>query len=173
MMKVYLLDTNLTSALWDERNPRNQEARNFVHGLGDSIIYISRFVIAEILYGHKVHESSDAARRQKIEETMRAFPLVKDVDEHTAEPYSDIRAALFKEFAPTDRKGRIKKLRPESLVDETTSAQLMIEENDLWMAAIAVQYNMTFVSEDKMKRIKEVWPALEVIQWMPPSTPSS
>src|SRR2546421_6112461 len=51
------------------------------------------------------------ARRQKIEENMRAFPLIKDVDQHTTAPYSDIRAALFKEFAPRDKKGRVKKLR--------------------------------------------------------------
>jgi PIN domain. len=165
MTKVYLLDTNLTSALWDELNPHYETARNFISGLGDSVIYISRFVEAEILYGHKVHESSDSARRQKIEENMRAFPLVMDVNQHTADPYSDIRAALFKEFAPRDLKGRMKKLRPESLIDKTTSEQLQIQENDLWMAAIAVQYKMTFVSEDKMKRIKKVWPTLNLITW--------
>jgi tRNA(fMet)-specific endonuclease VapC len=172
MMKVYLLDTNFTSALWDGLNPHHETARTFLSGLGDSIIYISRLVEAEILYGHKVHESSDPARRKQIEETMRAFPLVREIDQHTTNPYSDIRAALFKQFAPRDKKGKLKKLRPESLVDNTTSKELEIQENDLWMASIAVQHKMFLVTEDKMKRIKEVWPALELVTWKPASPTS-
>jgi tRNA(fMet)-specific endonuclease VapC len=172
MMRAYLLDTNFTSALWDGLNPHHETARTFLRGLGDSIIYISRIVEAEILYGHKVHESSDLARRQRIEEVMRAFPLIREIDRHTTDPYSDIRAALFKEFAPRDKKGKIKKLRPESLVDKTTSEELQIQENDLWMASIAIQHKMFLVSEDKMKRIKQVWPALELVTWKPVSSTS-
>jgi tRNA(fMet)-specific endonuclease VapC len=172
-LKVYLLDTNIASALWDSNNPYHEHARKFVEGLGENRVYISRFVEAEILYGHKVYAGSDPARRRIIEDRMRAFPLVKDVDKHTAEPYSDIRAALFSKFGDRDREGKMKKKRPESLVDKTTSEQLQIQENDLWMAALAVQHNMSLVSDDKMKRIKKVWPALDLIPWKPPPSPST
>src|SRR5437763_16558991 len=107
-LTVYLLDTNISSALWDSNNPFHAHARRFVEGLGESRVYISRFVEAEILYGHKVYAGSDTTRRQIIEERMRAFPLVKDVDKHTAEPYSDIRAALFAKFGERDREGKMK-----------------------------------------------------------------
>ncbi len=166
-IKVYLLDTNIASALWDLNNPNHHDARLFVGALGVDRVYISRFVVAEILYGHKVFAGSDPSRRKIIEDKMRAFPLVKDVDKHTVEPYSDIRAALFGKYGDRDREGRMKKKRPESLVDETTSEQLQIQENDLWMAAIAVQHNMGFVSDDKMERIKKVWPAFDLIPWKP------
>src|SRR6266446_1989155 len=169
MKNVYLLDTNVASAFWDEGHPNYQDARNFVEDLGTDVVYISRFVVAEVLYGHKVHAGSDAARRKIIEDKMSAFRLIKDVDKHTVEPYSDIRTALFTEFGHRNKEGQIKKRRPESLVDETTSEQLGIEENDLWMAAIAVQYNMIFVSDDKMKRIKKVWPTLKFLEWKRPS----
>lgn len=170
--QVYLLDTNIASALWDANNPYHDHARQFVQGLGEGRVYISRFVQAEILYGHKVFAGSVDVRRKIIEDAMRAFPLVKDVDKHTAGPYSDIRAALFARFGDRDREGKMKKKRPESLVDKTTSEQLQIQENDLWMAAIAVQHNMGLVSDDRMERICAVWPAFILIPWMTPVTAS-
>lgn len=168
-LTVYLLDTNIASALWDGLHPFHAHARRFVEGLGEARVYISRFVEAEILYGHKVYAGSDQIRRRIIEEKMAAFPLVKDVDKHTSEPYSDIRAALFAKFGDRDREGKMKKQRPETLVDKTTSEQLQIQENDLWMAAIAVRHNMVLVTDDKMRRIKEVWPAFEWMPWKPGS----
>jgi tRNA(fMet)-specific endonuclease VapC len=161
----YILDTNVASAFWDLGHPDNANAVRFVESLGKNRVYITQIVIAEILYGHKVFLGSDPARRKLIENAMRIYPLVKEIDKHTTEPYSDIRAALFAEYGDRDREGKMKKRRPETLVDKTTSAQLQIQENDLWMAAIAVQYNMALVSDDKMERIKKVWPPFNLVPW--------
>ncbi len=60
--------------------------------------------------------------------------------------------------------------RPERLIDKTSGATLGIQENDLWIAAIAVEYNMRLVSDDKMKHIQEAWPTLKVIPWKKTST---
>jgi tRNA(fMet)-specific endonuclease VapC len=168
-LKAFLLDTNISSALWDENNPFHSHARRFVEGLREERVYTSRFVEGEILYGHKVYAGSDIARRKLIEEKMKAFALVMDVDKHTAEDYSDIRAALFAKFGDRDRQGKMKQKRPETLVDKTTAEQLQIQENDLWMAALAVEHNMILVTDDKMRRIKEVWPAFEWMPWKPGS----
>jgi tRNA(fMet)-specific endonuclease VapC len=164
-LSAYLLDTNVASAFWDLNNPWHDDAQKFVEGLGSNRVYISRIVIAEILYGHKVFAGSDAARRKVIEDAMKIYPLVIDVDKHTVDPYSDIRAALFSKFGDRDREGKMKKKRPEILIDKTTSEQLQIQENDLWMAALSVQHNLPLVSDDKMERIKEVWPAFNLVPW--------
>jgi tRNA(fMet)-specific endonuclease VapC len=164
-VSAYLLDTNVASAFWDLNNPSHDDALKFVESLGKNRVYISRIVIAEILYGHKVYAGSDVARRKVIEDAMKIYPLVMEVDKHTVEPYSDIRAALFAKYGDRDREGKMKKKRPESLVDKTTSEQFQIQENDLWMAAIAVQHNMPLVSDDKMARIKDVWPAFSLVPW--------
>jgi hypothetical protein len=33
------------------------------------------------------------------------------------------------------------------------------------MATIAVEYNMTFVSDHKMSHIKQAWPSLDLDKW--------
>lgn len=166
-MKVYLLDTNIASALWDVADTNHGKALQFIRdaAAAGSVVYISRVVIAEIEYGQKLYASTDPARRAKADAAMRAYKMIKEINKGTTEHYSSIRAALFMKFGPLDTKGRIKSVRPEQLVDKTTALRLGIQENDLWMAAIAVQYNMTFVSEDKINNIKTVWPSLDVVKW--------
>ncbi len=96
---------------------------------------------------------------------MRAFKSIREIDKDTTDPYSTIRAALSSKFGNRDAKGKVTSKRPELLVDKTTAYQLRIQENDLWMAAIAVERNMTLVSEDRMKSLVEAWPTLDLVQW--------
>lgn len=167
MMKVYLLDTNIASALWDELDENHDDALVFMESAASSgdVIYVSRITIAEIEYGYKLYASKQPDRRRKAEGAMRAYTLIKDINKNTTEPYSDIRAALFTQFAPRNVKDRIRNVRPERLTDKTTARELGIQENDLWIAAIAVEYNMFLVSDDRMDHIKSVWPALELVKW--------
>jgi predicted nucleic acid-binding protein len=46
-----------------------------------------------------------------------------------------------------------------------TSQELGIQENDLWMAAQALEYNLVFVTNDKMERIREVCADLQLENW--------
>lgn len=166
-MKVYLLDTNIASALWDIGDKHNQQALNFVRTAatrGDHI-YISRIVVAEIEYGYALYASLNQPRRDKADAAMRAFKSIKEVGVGTTMHYANIRAELFRLFAPRTAKGKIKNVRPEQLVDKTTALELGIQENDLWMVAVAVEYNMTFVSDDNISRIKDAWPALDLVKW--------
>lgn len=166
-MKVYLLDTNAASALWDVGDEHHNEALRFVQNAAaaGSFIFVSRVVIAEIEYGFKLYTKSDPTRRSQTDAAMRAFLNIREIGKGTTEHYSNIRTELFKRYAPRDSKNKVRNVRPERLVDKTTAVELGIQENDLWMAAIAVEYNMTFVSDDKMSHIKEVWPALDLVKW--------
>ena len=64
------------------------------------------------------------------------------ISRHTAEPYGQIRSALFAQYSPRDSRGRIQKKWPEDLVDLTTSKALGIQENDLWIVSVAVGYDL-------------------------------
>ncbi len=170
-MDVYLLDTNVASALWDGLSIYHQDAVDFVHSVGgDGQIYISRIVVAEVEYGYKVYMGADPTRKQIIEEAMKVFK-VREIDRHTTGPYSDIRAALFKRFSPKDKRGKVTQKRPETLIDRTTSLELGIQENDIWTAAIAVQHNMILVTDDRMGRIREVEPRLRCTSWRKSNSP--
>lgn len=171
-MRAYLLDTNAASALWDELDPAHKDAMDFVRGVGGSgVIWAPRVIIAEIEYGFKVYIGVDPTRRAVIERIMYGFQ-VREIGPHTTGPYSDIRAALFLKFG--DRHittGKIKNKRPETLVDRTTSRELGIQENDLWIAAVAVEYNLILVTEDKLTNITLAYPDLKCIGWKKSSSP--
>ena len=165
-MKVYLLDTNITSALWDNRDKHHADAIQFIRSTSaQSRIYISRIVVAEIEYGTYLYINADNERRRMVQTAMQAFENIREIDKYTAHIYSAMRAELFRKYGTRTSKNRIKKVRPECLVDKTTSLELGIQENDLWMAAIAVQYNMILVTDDYMSRIKDIWPSLKLLKW--------
>lgn len=168
-MKAYLLDTNIASALWDTLDKDHPAALKFITdaAAASDLVYVSRVSIAEIEYGMKLHVSTDVARRAKADTAMRAYRNLREIGKPTTDPYSTIWAALFTRFGSKDAKGRVKEKQPEQLLDKTTSLALGIQENDLWIAAIAVEYHMILVTEDKMKRIQEVAPppALTIVKW--------
>ncbi len=155
-MAVYLLDTNVASCLLDVQRKEHAVALDFVRNVGiDSHIYISCVTVAEIQYGYKLYPNVDLVRKQVIEQGLNQFHI-RNIDRHVAESYSEIKAALFRQFVSKDKKGRFLKKRPEELIDKTTGKELGIQENDLWIAAIAVQYNLVLVTQDKMKNIRQV-----------------
>ena len=164
-MDLYLLDTNFASVLWDGLHKEHQIALTFIQSLKpEDRLYISGITVAEIEYGYKVHIGVDPARKLAIEKAMRAFE-VREIDKHTTAPYSDIRAALFQKFAPINKRGRVSKKRPEELIDKTSARELVIQENDLWITAIAIQHNMALVTEDRMERVRQVEPRLRCYLW--------
>ena len=83
-----------------------------------------------------------------------------EVDIHTFEPYSDLRAALFKKYSHKDRRGRLTAKWPEELRDRTSSKELGIQENDISIAAQAIQYNLVLITDEYMRRLKDVSKAL-------------
>ncbi len=154
-MAAYLLDTNIASWLLDAQHKKHADALGFVRNVGgDSYIFISRITVAEIKYGYKLYTNVDLARKQLIEQQMEKFHI-REINRHTTEPYSDIRATLFQQFASKAKKGKATGRSPEELLDNTSGRELGIQENDLWIAAIAVQYNLILVTQDKMKNIRQ------------------
>ena len=157
-MNGYLLDTTAASILWDARHSGHKGIKAFLQDISFSPIWISIVVLAEVEYGLKIAPKMDIRRQNDVRKEMAQFPLVLDLDKHTVDPYSDLRAELFKKYAPKDPKGRVakRKRRPEDLVDRTTAKELGVQENDIWIAAQAIQYNLILVTEDRMSRIAEV-----------------
>ena len=50
------------------------------------------------------------------------------IDQHTALTYAEIRANLFRIYAPRNRRGRLTQKYVEDLTDRTTGKQLGIQE---------------------------------------------
>jgi predicted nucleic acid-binding protein len=56
------------------------------------------------------------------------------------------------------------------LIDPVTSRELGIQENDLWIAAQALEYNLVLVRNDKMDRIRDACEELQVENWAAKTT---
>lgn len=160
-MNGYLLDTNAASILWDIRHREYETLRSFIKEKDQSPIWISIIVLGEIEYGLKTAPRMDEGLQTGVRKKMAAFPLLLKLDKHTVGPYSDLRAALFEKYSPRDKKGRLKAKRPEELSEKTTSRELGVQENDIWIAAQSIQYNLVLISGDHMRRLQEVSTDLE------------
>ena len=166
-MRTFLLDTNI----WDywfnkEKHPKwhsnierrvkelvslEKNTKEFAWRLGISFI-----TMGEIDYGYNVMTKKELSREREF----RAFisskePWIPPINKHVAKEYGKLRARLFEKYAPKNK--RTKGLRPEQLIDPVTSLELGIQENDLWITAQAVTFNLTLVTNDqKMKRIHDI-----------------
>lgn len=151
----YLLDTSVASAGFDSGNTNHESVRRRLEGV-DGIVYVSSISIGEVEYGLGVAPQIDTERHDLVRAAMSAYQVI-DVDKHTATVYGKIRARLFKQYSPRKRRGRLKKYVGD-LIDPTTEKELGIQENDLWIASVAVEYNLVLLTRDRrggMKRVVE------------------
>jgi len=149
----YLLDTNIASAAWDYGSPSHKYVSQRLKELGNAIVYVSAMTIAEVGFGLLTAPCIDVQRQSTVRSAMSKYEVLH-VDRHTAKEYAEIRAALFRAHSPRNRRGRLTQKYIEDLVDRTTGKELGIQENDLWIVSVTVQYNLIFVTNDrKMQKI--------------------
>jgi tRNA(fMet)-specific endonuclease VapC len=155
-MDGYLFDTNAVSPLWNVRHLEHDIIKNFFASVSQSPVWLSTIVLAEIEYGMKITPEMDIDSQNQVRHEMSNHPFILDIDKHTIGPYSDLRAELFKAFSPRDRRGRLTVKWPEDLIERTSAKELGVQENDIWIAAQAIQYNLILVTDDHMLRLAEV-----------------
>jgi tRNA(fMet)-specific endonuclease VapC len=156
MPDAYLLDTSIASIAWDGGNKNHGFIRQRLASLGEgAFISICSISLAEVEYGLLVSPAADPERHAVVRNAMSQYKIW-DIDRHTSTVYAQLRAELFKQYSPKDKRGRLTKKQPEELRDETTGFELGIQENDLWIVSVAVQYDLRFITQDEMRRIREV-----------------
>ena len=139
----YLLDNNHCSDIINA-NPNVVEA---VEARADSTLSVSIITCAELLYMAEKSERI-AQNRQVVSALLQDFDIYL-LDETTATVYSQLKANLFNTFAPKEKAKR----RGVSI------GNLGFTDHDLWIAATAIQHNLTLVSADSdLQRIKQVQP---------------
>jgi len=132
-MSAFLLDTNHCSAI--------------VEGVPTVTARIAEnsrasLAISAIIAGELSNMAARSERQRQNFERVRLFisqTFTYPITEDTAEIYSDLKAAVFDRYAPKDRKQRRR----------TTIDNLGIGENDLWIAATAIQHGLTLVTADR------------------------
>lgn len=165
-MQGYLLDTNVVRFWFDRTRPEHEAVNRRYGALPEAtLLHVSAISLGEVEYGHRIlGEQGDSEQEAAFNRfILERLPVVLPVEKHTRESYGSLRARLFDRFAPKAR--RKKKLRPEQLTDPATGLALGIDENDLWIAAQALEHNLVLVTHDSMNRIREAAPELRVEDW--------
>lgn len=162
-MNGYLLDNNIISILARTSDPRHATVGERLAAVGDSPVLLPVIAIAEIEFGMAKAEHPDQKQQAKMRVFFANFPHALSFDRHTVEPYSLVRAELWRRHATPKTRGHKEKL-PEELIDRTTGKELGIDERDLMIVSIAIQYNLILATVDRnpgMVRIEEAAAALE------------
>lgn len=137
---MYLLDTNHCSgAILGNANilRRLAEAEN---------IAIATCVIVQGELIYMAERSQQKERNLALAHRFLAGIYTYDINGETADIYAQLKAELFNQFAPKEKSKRRK----------TKITDLGFDENDLWIAAVALQHNLTVVSDDSdFRRIQQ------------------
>ncbi len=136
----YLLDTNHCFHIING----NSALINKLNKESTSIFYTSSTIAGELYY--MVYKSFD---REKNLANINSFLnnlIFLETDQNTAQKYGELKAALIHYYGPKEKE----KLR------KITSLNLGFKENDLWIAATAIQKSIILLTTDKdFMRIKE------------------
>jgi tRNA(fMet)-specific endonuclease VapC len=162
-MDTYLLDTNLVSVLYDARRSNHMAVRQAVAAFNpQSPQLVSAVTIAELRFGLALSRAAGQplthieACIERAEEHSLA-----EIGRYTAEAFAHVKASVALQRIDVCR--RIPRW-VEGWTDWVTGQLLQIDENDLWIAAQAVERNLVVVTSDQdfTKVIKAAVPELRV-----------
>lgn len=148
--EMYMLDTNHCSLLMEGNATAQEKIRQ---NAGVSVATCI-FVAAELLY-MAYNSQKQETNLMRVQSFLSAIQIY-NVDQRTAEIYAQLKAGLIAHFGP---KEKVKRRR-------FTPAQLGLGENDLWIAAIVLQHDLTLVLADSdFLRLQAVRP-LRLENWL-------
>ena len=146
-MDTYLLDTNLVSVLYDDGRPNHLFVRNELAALDPNAAQlVSTITIGELRFGLALSRAAGRplARIEACIERTEEHPLV-EIGHHTSEAFGYVKSSVA--FDRVDIRSRIPRW-VEAWSDRVTGQILQIDENDLWIAAQAVERNLVVVTSD-------------------------
>jgi tRNA(fMet)-specific endonuclease VapC len=129
---MYLLDTNHCSLII-RREP------SVIQRLDElGVVQIMTSVITQ---GELTYMAENSERKENNLRLIDAFlntVEVFDINRATSKIYGRLKADLINQFAPKEKSRRRR----------TKITDIGFDENDLWIAAVALQHNLTLVSSD-------------------------
>lgn len=144
-----MYDTSILSAALDTNHPHNERVNAFLSARqSDDIEYISHIALAELEFGLRLAERTGTilTEARAVLDQARTYTAL-GTTANTSIAYGDLKAAVASKYLPNlERKKRPR--RVESWKDAATGEMLQIDENDLWMCAIALERDLTFVTSD-------------------------
>lgn len=133
-MKIYLLDTNQCSQITN-KNPQILYKLTTLNQ--DDLLATSVIVCGELMY--MAEKSTRKSENLLIVRSFLENITTISIDRKVFDTYASIKTKIFDKFAPKDKKQRRKyKL-----------GNIGFTDNDLWIAATGIAYNVTIISSDR------------------------
>lgn len=147
---MYLLDTNHCS----QAILKDSSILNRLSDLTDVSITTCAIVQGELV--DMVERSQQRVSNLALIQRFLQGLYIYEIDEAVANTYGQLKASLFNQFAPKDRSKRRK----------TKIQDIGFDDNDLWIAATAIYYNLILVSRDSdFQRIQQI-SSLSLESWL-------
>ena len=164
-MEAYLLDTSALTPLIDSSHPRHAQAKAVDDALGGQPIYVSVVTLAEFAFGLELHQrekGTSLSNADRMLRLARRYPII-DVDRHTAAEYAALKAKLAMHYLGKPIKEHRERW-VEDWIDRITGKALIVDDNDLWICAQALQMNFILIAGDKMNRIRGAESRLKLLR---------
>ena len=148
-MTGYLLDTSALSAYLNPLHPHHASAVSVIDGLpADAPKTVATPTLAELDFGIRFAEQAGSPYLAEFRERLR---IVREytclgISQHTAEEYAVLRAKLAAQVLKK-ADGKLPRWI-EDWVDRGSAKRLQMDENDLWIAAVAKERDLTVVTGD-------------------------
>lgn len=158
MTDGYLPDNNAISILMRPDDWRYPHVKSRFDGIGDAPVALPVIAIAEIEFGMAKAATADLVQRAAVRKFFADHPWHLGIDDGTVEPYAIVRARLWELYGtPNGRKKRGHQERlPDQLRDRATAQWIGIDERDLLIVSIALQYNLVFATVDRNEEMKRI-----------------
>jgi len=124
-----------------------------VESLDEAEISTNVAVCGELLYG--VYKSAQVDKNLDDIERFLKQIIIHDINQDTSKVYAKLKAGILDRFGPEDQRKR----------RNTAIESLGFKDNDVWIAATAIQHNLILVSGDSdIMRLKGI-EGLKVENW--------
>jgi len=151
-------------------SPEGRAVEERLRKIPNAFLFICPMIVGEMEYGLQVAPDPDRDKQEQARKIASEFECIPIDEDVAKDHYGRLRALIFQGVAPREK--RNKKLvakRLEELIDPTTSKVLGIQENDLWIASVAISYNMILVTNDAMNVIRtHAGVPLQIENWCKP-----
>lgn len=146
-MDTYLLDTNVISVLYDAGRNNHQSIRQAINGFGSQAPQlVSAITMAELHFGLALSRNAGRplAHIEACIKRAEDHPLA-EVGRFTAQAFGYVKSSVALQRIDIHR--RVPRW-VEGWTDRVSGQLLQIDENDLWIAAQAVERNLVVVTSD-------------------------
>lgn len=166
MPRDYQLDTNVISVLANPANPHFAHVKAQYDKIPlEAKVALPVIAIAESEFGMAKAATADPIQRAAVRKFFTEHPWHLGIDDATIEPYALVRAQLWNLYGTlkAGKRHSHQERLPDELRDKATAKWIGIDERDLLIISVALQFNLTFATKDRNIEMQRIEIAVDAV----------